>query len=429
MYRICPPFLIFVLLTLDTSPLPAQEGLVVERIEVRGNQKTKPEVILRSLGLRKGDRLTREVMRAGREALYRTRLFRTVHLAPRPGSEVGKAVLMVYVDEKRFGDLGISLIYTELDGFGVALDAYHVNLWGNGRLIGAEFNYGERLRHAGFTYTHPWLSGADLSLYLQAAMSSSNRDLYRSKKKESRGGYDLDRTGGSIGIERPVWGDYRLIFKYGFTEVAVANYREPAVQTNGGLFASEVGAAVGQRSVGFLGLDLGRTPTEIPWGSAPGVDFNLQLDLSTIQLGSQKNFLRVKAEVYRHFRTFSGQTLSFGGRAGTIFGSPPFHERFYLDGPNQLRGFEQREIGPEGGTRFLSAEGVYFVPLKKVGKVYFFVEGAGVSRSAGGKRRNDVDGTLGIGVLLLNRVDISLGLGTGTLIVKSHRFGGINVGL
>jgi hypothetical protein len=38
-------------------------------------------------------------------------------------------------------------------------------------------------------------------------------------------------------------------------------------------------------------------------------------------------------------------------------------------------------------------------------------------------------GTVGVGILLFNRIDISLGLTSGTLIVKSHRFGGINVGL
>ena len=429
MHRILSPLLIFALLLLCGGTALAQEGFVVERIEVRGNQKTKPEVILRSLGFQKGDRLTQEGMRASREALYRTRLFRTVHLAPKPGSEIGRAVLMVYVDEKRFGDLGISVVYTELDGFGIASDAYHVNLWGEGEVIGAEFNNGERLRHLGFTYTDPWLSGSKLSLHLQASVSSSDRDLYRSKDQESRGRYDLERTRGSIGIGRPLCGNYRLIFKYSYIDVKVAGYRAPLLQTNGGLFADEVGSRVGREPVAFLGLDLRRIPSALPWGSEAGVDLNFHLDLSTIHLGSTANFLRVKTEVYKHFQAFSGQTFSLGGRAGTILGSPPFYERFYLDGPNQLRGFEQREIGPEGGTQFVSGEGIYLITLKKLGRFYFFAEGAGVRRSVNDTVHKGVDGTFGIGLLLFNRVDISLGLGTGTLIVKSHRFGGINVGL
>ena len=149
----------------DASRLCAQDatGYVVERIEVRGNRKTKADIILRSLPIHAGDRLTPGRLDASRESLYRTRLFRTVHVAPKPGTEQGKAVLVVYVDEKRFGDAGVSFEYTELDGFGLAADAYHVNLGGEGKTVGVEYSQGERLQRFGFSYADPW---ADQRIYL-----------------------------------------------------------------------------------------------------------------------------------------------------------------------------------------------------------------------------------------------------------------------
>ncbi len=424
-------FLILMAGLLCGSPLFARDGTgyIVERIEVRGNKKTKPKVILRSLMLRKGDRLPPDWIARSRQALYRTRLFRTVHLASKPGTEEGKAVVVVYVDEKRFGDLGVSLEYTELDGFGIASDAYHVNLWGEGKVVGVEYGLGERLKHWRFSYTDPWLSGSNLSLHVQGSTSSSDRDLYRSKNPDARGRYDLERIGGSLGIGRPIGTAYRLIFKYSFEDVQVGDFRAPAEVRGGGLFAQEVGAAVGRKPVGFLGLDLHRRPSGRPWGSVPGVDLSLQVDFSATYLGSTANFLRLRTELYRHFETFSGQTFSLGGRAGIIFGASPFYERFFLDGPNQLRGMERREVGPEGGTRFVSAEGVYSVSLARMGRFYLFAEGAGIRRPVNGTVRKDAGATAGIGILLFNRIDISFGLTTGTLIVKSHRFGGINVGL
>ena len=134
-------------------------------------------------------------------------------------------------------------------------------------------------------------------------------------------------------------------------------------------------------------------------------------------------------EAHRHFATLPGQTLSVGGRAGLIFGSPPFFERFYLDGENQLKGFERRAIGPEGGTEFVSIEGVYAIATRPIGRLYCFAEWAAIRRPVAAFHRRDSNGTYGIGALLFNRVDISYGLKRGTLIVKFHRFGGINLGL
>ena len=431
MQRVLLQFLILGLFALNGPPLFAQKGTgyIVERIEVRGNEKTKPEVILRSLVLQEGDSLTPNRMDASRKALYRTRLFRTVHVASKPGTEEGKAVVVVYVAEKRFGDLGVSLEYTELDGLGIASDAYHVNLWGEGKVVGAESVLGEHIKSWRLSYTDPWLVGSDLSLHVQVSSSSSDRSLYRHPDLKVREQYDLDRLGGSLGVGQQIGTDYRLILKYSFEDVQIGEFIEPALPTGGGLFAQEVGAAVGRTSVAFFGLDFHRRPSGQAWGSVPGFDLSLQADFSASYLASTGNFLRLRVEAYRHFEAGQGQILSFGGRAGKILGAPPFYERFFLDGPNQLRGFERREVGPEGGAEFASAEGVYSISLKSLGRFYLFVEGVTVRRSAGGIGRNDTDGTFGVGILLFNRIDISFGIGTETLIVKSHRFGGINVGL
>lgn len=431
MSRTLIPGIVLVLLTLWSPPLHGQNGAgrVIERIEVRGNLKTKPEVILRSLALREGERLTPNGIDASRAALYRTRLFKTVHLASKPGTDSSKAVVVVFVDEKRFGDLGVGLEYTELDGFGISSDAYHVNLWGEGKIIGAQWTLGERLKSWSMSYTDPWISGSDFSLHLKAFTSSSDRDLYRSPNPDARGRYDLERIGGHVGIGQPIGGNHRLILRYSFEDVQVGSFTEPTVPTGGGLYAQEVGAAVGREQVSFFGLDLHRRSTGRPWGSTPGTDAALQADFSSKYLGSAANFLRLRAEIYRHLATLPGQILSVGGRGGTVLGSPPFYERLYLDGPNQLRGLERRELGPEGGAQFASAELLYSISLRGLGRLYTFVEGAGVRRPIDGVVRKDTDWTAGIGILLFNRIDISLGISTGTLIVKSHRFGGINVDL
>ncbi|MDP6777216.1 MAG: BamA/TamA family outer membrane protein, partial [Candidatus Latescibacteria bacterium] len=295
--------------------------------------------------------------------------------------------------------------------------------------IGAQWTLGERLKSWSVGYTDPWISGSDYSLHLKAFTSSSDRDLYRSRDPEARGRYDLERIGGHVGIGQPVGGNFRLVLKYSFEDVQVGGFQEPTVPTGGGLYAQEVGAAVGRKQVSSFGLDLYRRSIGRAWGSTPGTDASLQASFSPKYLGSTANFLRLRTEIYRHISILPGQILSVGGRAGTVLGSPPFYERLYLDGPNQLRGLERRKLGPEGGAQFASAELLYSISLGGLGRLYSFVEGAGVRRPIDGTVRRDSDWTAGVGILLFNRVDISLGISTGTLIVKSHRFGGINVDL
>ena len=100
--------LLSLLLTSGSAWAISGEGYPIERIEVRGNEKTKPEIILRALTLRDGDVLSSAGVDASKQALEQTRLFKTVHLASKPGKATGHAVLVVYVVEKTFGELGVS---------------------------------------------------------------------------------------------------------------------------------------------------------------------------------------------------------------------------------------------------------------------------------------------------------------------------------
>ena len=92
-------------------------------------------------------------------------------------------------------------------------------------------------------------------------------------------------------------------------------------------------------------------------------------------------------------------------------------------------GLNARVIGPEGGTLFFVAEALYAVAIKPLGRIYAFAESGGVCRFVNDNSRRDAGTAIGVGLLLFNRIDISFGINTGTLIVKSHRFGGIKFGL
>ncbi|MDA0711565.1 MAG: BamA/TamA family outer membrane protein [bacterium] len=403
-------------------------GHTIERIEVRGNEKTRLDLILKVLPVKQGHRLLQNDLDACGEVLERLRLFKAVLVNVKPGTTSNDAVLVVYVQEKRFGGLGLSAEYTELNGFGISADALHANLRGSGKVMGAAYSIGERFKSWGFHYTDPLVFGFNQSFHIQVIGSSADRDLYRSSDANIRGRYDLERIGASVGLGQPSpLRAYRFIVKFSAEAIQVGAFRKPTVPTNGGQFADEIEASVGREALSFWTIEFHKQPVAI-WGSVPGFDFGVRLDISPEIQGSVSNFARIRSELYRHFQVFPSQMLSVGGR---IWGTAPFYERFYLDGENQLRGVDRRDIGPEGGTQFFTAEAVYSIQIRPLGNAYGFVESGGVRRRLAGTKtpRRELDFSVGMGFLMFNRIDISFGISTGTVIVKSHRFGGINIDL
>lgn len=417
-----------ILLCLFATPALGQIGHEIEKIEVRGNEKTRVEIIRQVLPIKVGDNLHEGDIDRCRVVLERLLLFRTAYVNVKPGAEKGKAILVVYVQEKRFGDLGMSLEYSELDGFGASANAHYANLRGEGKLVGVEYGLGERFKYWGFHYSDPLFLKTNQAFHIQVTGSSADRDIFRDRNPDIRGRYDLERIEFAMGFGQPSpLRAYHFVLKYAFEAIQIGDFQHPSIPTGGGIFANEIKAAVGREALSTLSFNLFKQPVSAIWRQ--GTDFNARLTLSSKLLGSVANYIKLRTELYRHQQLIAGHILSLGVKTGGIWGSPPFYERFYLDGDNQLRGIERRVIGPEGGTLFFAAEALYAIDLKTLGRVYAFAESGGVHRSVNGKNRRDADFAFGVGMLLFNRVDISYGISTGTLIVKSHRFAGVKIGL
>ena len=419
-----------ILLCLIFSPAFGQIGHEIENIEIRGNEKTRAEMVRQVLPIKIGDQLRDGDLDRCRQVLERLLLFRTVFVNVKHGTQKSKAILVVYVQEKRFGDLGVSLEYSELDGFGMAADAYYANLQGKGRLTGIEYGLGERLKYWGFRYSDPFFLRTNQAFHFRVTGSSADRDIFRNPNPQTKGRYDLERIGFGLGLGQPSpLRAYHLVLEYAFEAIQIGEFQRPTIPTGDGLFVEEIARNVGREKLSSLSLQLIKQPASATWGSVQGTDFNTRLTLSSKALSSVGNFVKLRTELYRHQQITPHHMFSIGGKTGVIWGHVPFYERFYLDGDNQLRGVERRAIGPEGGTLFYSAEAIYAIDLKSLGRIYTFAESGGVYRSVNNTDRKDADIAFGVGFLLFNRVDISFGISTGTLIVKSHRFGGIKLGL
>ncbi len=417
---------------------------VVEGIEILGNARTKDNVIIRSMVLKQGDLLTSKRIIATQRDLYRTRLFRTVHVSSKPGTSDGKAIVVVYVEEKRFGDVNLGGEYSELDGFTFVSEVRYVNLQGDGKSIGVSYDLGERRKGWKGAYSDPYLFNSRYSFLLGLHGSTFERDLYPDTEVAFRkaqrlgtsidpslgnpdrnGIYKLDRLGATLGFSRDFGKGYRTIFKYGAEEVDVGWFRTPKAT---GPFAKEIGNNLGRDALVTLGLEF-RKGLVGPVRRLPQTEFTLSAEYSPVLLGSAARFARLRADAAAHIPLVPGHILSFEFKSGAVLWDPPFYERLFLDGNYQLKGFERRAIGPEGGTKMLFVEAVYSLPVGRLGRFYLFGEAANVWVKGQEIKLRELDGTFGVGLSLLNRIEFSFGFGPRTFILRTHRIGGIRAGL
>jgi outer membrane protein insertion porin family len=110
-------------------------------------------------------------------------------------------------------------------------------------------------------------------------------------------------------------------------------------------------AAEGESTVSKLGLTFLRDSRDSVLFTRRGNRTSLKTELAG--LGGDVDYLKFEARTAHFIPTFDSmdQTLSILGRLGTAipYGQSkdiPFYDRFYLGGPETLRGFDYRDVGP-----------------------------------------------------------------------------------
>lgn len=148
-------------LTAQTSPKVDQPAdtdiIVVDRVEIKGNDITRETIIRRELALLPGDTLTQEKIALSTEAISSTNLFSKVEITSEE-STTGKSVVTVTVKEKRFPSPYPTVGIDASTGFYLGIGALYPNLFGQGLLIDAG---GEM----GFRFSTPrWRAFATLAM-------------------------------------------------------------------------------------------------------------------------------------------------------------------------------------------------------------------------------------------------------------------------
>jgi outer membrane protein insertion porin family len=324
------------------------ERYYVESVEIDGNTKTKSIVVLREVLLAPGDVFDSIRMETSRARLENTRFFEDVDVRPESTNIPNRKKLKISFREGRTGNLTFGAGFSSLESavFFIELTQSNFDLLnrrsmfqGDGQKFRLKAQIGSRSSELVMAFEEPWLFEQALAFGFQ---------VYRTRSDYTSSIYDELRYGFEVYIRRAL---FELV-------VARLSYRWETIDifnVSSGAFSQFFGID-GERSVSKVGLALERDTRNNLITTTRGSRFEGIFEVAGGPFGSDVDYYRLEGRAAHYFPLFEEQrqVLEVIGRLGVVneFGDStdvPFFDRFFLGGPNTLRGFEFREVGPKIG--------------------------------------------------------------------------------
>ena len=182
---------ISVVYTVDEGP-----RAYVERIEIRGNSRTRDYVVRREFDISEGDAFNQVLVQRAKRRLENLDFFESVEIATAPGSEPDQVILVVDLVEKSTGEFSIGAGYAtggENKGASVEGSVSERNFLGRGQYIKVSLSGGKNSRDFQVSFTEPYFLGRRIS---------AGFDVYRSTRNYTN--YDSETIGGSVRFGLPI---------------------------------------------------------------------------------------------------------------------------------------------------------------------------------------------------------------------------------
>ncbi len=150
----------------------------VERINIRGNSKTREYVIRREFELGEGDAYNRVLIDRAERHLNGLGYFKKVKISNEPGSAADRVVVNVEVEEQPTGSFNVSGGYSTTEGFIGEVSVSDSNFMGRGEAVRLSVNEGQRSRGVSFSFTEPYFLDQRMSAGFDVFVKQSDAWTY-----------------------------------------------------------------------------------------------------------------------------------------------------------------------------------------------------------------------------------------------------------
>src|SRR5450631_2553160 len=141
----------------------------IERINIRGNTRTRDYVIRREFDISEGDAYNRALVDRAERRLKNLDFFKNVKITTEPGSSSDRVIVIVDLEEKSTGDFSISGGYSTTDGALAEVSISERNFLGRGLFAKASVTYGQYARGLSLSFVEPYLLDYRVALGLDVS--------------------------------------------------------------------------------------------------------------------------------------------------------------------------------------------------------------------------------------------------------------------
>lgn len=311
----------------------------VRRINIRGNSRTRDEVIRREMRQMESAWFSGEKLKVSRERIQRTGYFTSVNVeTPTVPGSTDEVDINVAVEEKPSGSILAGLGFSQSDGLIVNASISQDNFVGTGKKVSLAMKTSSANQHYQIAYTNPYYTIDGISRGFELSYRSTDFDEFDSADYKTDDGI----IGVNFGIPLSEFNRFtfglnvhHINFEVGSTpsdEVLEFEDREGSRFLN---FEATIGWRHDSRDSAIF-PNSGGTQSLYTEVSLPGSDLK---------------YYKLLYDHRRYWPLSENVVVSLGARFGygDAYGGSsrlPFFENFFGGGPSSVRGFEARSLGP-----------------------------------------------------------------------------------
>jgi outer membrane protein insertion porin family len=382
-----------------------QEGqqATINRINIRGNEKTKDEVLRRELAVFPGEAFNQQKVETSQNRLKNLGYLKSVNSSYAPSPAGTNTYDMTFdVEEDSMGSFLIGAGFSSVDSLVGFVELSHGNFdiknWppvGDGQKFNLRVQAGTSRSDVEISYEEPWFMDRKLALGVS---------LYYNDATYYSDYYSLKTTGGKLSLSKPLAPFIRGTVSYSlesFDVYDVATNAPPEIESEEGTYLkSTVGVSVSRdtRDQFYIPTRGNRTTATLEYSGGP--------------LGGDTDITYAELSSSQYWPIGLDHVFSLRGRIRSVDatgdGDVPIFERLFLGGPRDLRGFEYRDIGPRsededysdesiGGRSSWFASAEYTVPLWNQIRGAVFYDAGAVGEKAFDFSGGGINSDFGIG--------------------------------
>jgi outer membrane protein insertion porin family len=375
---------------------------VIQEIDIRGNEKTRDEVIRRELAVYPGETYHQQRVETSERRLKNLGYFETVSSSYEPAGPTNTYDLTYSVKEKAMGSFLIGAGFSSVDSLVGFAELSHGNFdirrWppvGDGQKMKVRVQAGTERNDLEISFVEPWFMDRKLSLGV---------DLYHRSAGYYSDDFDLQTLGSRLSLTKPLGPFTRGTLSYSLEQFTVENVDSTA--------PSEIQREEGSRTKSAAELSVSRDTRDQFFVPTRGNYSSVGFELAGGPLGGETDIYLLEAKTSQFWTLLDDHVFNLKGAVATVesHGSSshvPIFDRLFLGGPRDIRAFAFRDVSPRsgdvgsdepiGGRSSWYATAEYTIPLwSKIRGAVFYDIGA-VSSDSFSFFDSDLNSGYGIG--------------------------------